>query len=67
MYIMPYVGTVDKDTAEAVPLYYARTLLEPIHNTRRNVTCDDWFTSIPICDKLRKEYGLTLVGTVRKK
>lgn len=63
---IPYVGTVDKDPAEAVPSYYVRKLSEPIYHTGRNITCDNWFTSIPICDKLRKEFGLTIVGTIRK-
>lgn len=52
---IPYVGTVDKNAAEAVPSYYVRKLTEPIYNTGRNITCDNWFTSIPICDTLRKK------------
>lgn len=50
---IPYCGTVtNKDPNESVPSYYVRKLSEPIYNTGRNITCDRWFTSIPICDKL---------------
>ncbi|XP_071564529.1 piggyBac transposable element-derived protein 4-like [Temnothorax nylanderi] len=63
---IPYVGIVDKDSIETVPSYYIRKLSEPIYHSGRNITCDDWFTSIPICDKMKKDYNLTMVGTIRK-
>ena len=63
---IPYVGKVDKLPEESVPSYYVRKLCEPIYNSGRNVTCDNWFTSIPICDKLKTDYNLTMVGTLKK-
>lgn len=63
---LPYVGKVNKLAKESVPSYYVRKLCEPIYHRERNVTCDNWFTSIPICDKLNEVYGLTLLGTVQK-
>lgn len=60
-----------KDTtataASTVPLAerYLLTLSGPIHQLRRTVVCDNWFTSIPAAEKLI-EKGVTLVGTLRK-
>jgi len=40
-------------------------LVEPIFGTNRNITGDNWFTSMPLIISL-KEKKLTYVGTVRK-
>lgn len=40
-------------------------LIEPIVNTGRNVTMDNWFTSLPLCQSLL-EKKLTVVGTIKK-
>lgn len=63
---IPYCGPVNKEANESVPSYYVRELTKSIYNSGRNITCDNWFTSVPICDKLRTDYNLTLVGTIRK-
>lgn len=41
-------------------------LVEPLKNSRRNITFDNWFSSYPLVTKLLKNYGLTSVGTLRK-
>lgn len=61
----PYVGQVRKNTDESVPTYYVRSFTEPIHGTNRNITCDNWFTSIPLVDTMMN-LKLTVVGTLRK-
>lgn len=40
-------------------------LVEPIAGTNRNLTCDNWFTSVPLAERLLQEKQLTLVGTIR--
>lgn len=64
---MPYVGAViDKDDKESVPEYYVRKLSEPIYGSYRNITMDNWFTSIPMAQKMLVERKLTILGTLRK-
>ncbi|GBP11115.1 hypothetical protein EVAR_79772_1 [Eumeta japonica] len=41
------------------------TLTEPIHGTNRNLTCDNWFTSISVAKELL-EKKVTIVGALRK-
>ena len=43
-----------------------KRLVEPIRNSKRNVTCDNWFTSIPLISTLYNDYKLTFLGTIRK-
>lgn len=40
-------------------------LVEPIKKSGRNITADNWFTSIPLIEKLTK-LELSYVGTIRK-
>ncbi|XP_018404606.1 PREDICTED: piggyBac transposable element-derived protein 4-like [Cyphomyrmex costatus] len=63
---LPYVGKVPANRGESVPSYYVRKLSEPIYNTSRNITCDNWFSSVEIFNSMRIDHGLTMVGTVRK-
>ncbi|KAJ8943576.1 hypothetical protein NQ314_009701 [Rhamnusium bicolor] len=41
-------------------------LCEPIKDSGRNLTIDNWFTSVPLVEKLYKEYTLTVIGTIQK-
>ncbi|KAG8223927.1 hypothetical protein J437_LFUL003735 [Ladona fulva] len=40
-------------------------MVEPILGTCRNVTVDNWFTSVPLAEDLLQS-KLTLVGTIKK-
>lgn len=41
-------------------------LIEPISGSNRNLTCDNWFTSFNLVNKLFKEHKITFVGTIKK-
>ncbi|XP_046739030.1 uncharacterized protein LOC124407196 [Diprion similis] len=62
----PYVGKVTTEPDESVPSYYLRKLSEPLHGTSRNLTCDKWFSSIEIFDKMLQDHSLTMVGTIKR-
>lgn len=40
-------------------------LVRPVEKTNRNVTGDNWFSSIELVQELKKRGNLTYVGTVR--
>ncbi|CAK1589639.1 unnamed protein product [Parnassius mnemosyne] len=43
-----------------------KRMIEPISGTGRNVTMDNWFTSVPLAEDLLTNHNLTVVGTLRK-
>src|SRR5215469_12461049 len=48
------------------PVDVVERMISPISGSGRNVTVDNWFTSIPLAMKLLKDHNLTLLGTIRK-
>ncbi|XP_067633731.1 piggyBac transposable element-derived protein 4-like [Eurosta solidaginis] len=63
---MPYLGK-GTDTG-GLPLGedFVKELTRSIHGSNRNVTIDNWFTSIPLEKQLLQQpYKLTIVGTLR--
>lgn len=69
IYAVPYLGKnteiVQRD--EAIPEYYFRLVTEPIYNSNRSVTCDNWYTSIPLLLRMFKEpFNIKVTGTLRK-
>ncbi|CAK1589287.1 unnamed protein product [Parnassius mnemosyne] len=62
---MPYLGKGTQTNGLPLGEYYVKELTKPIHGSNRNVTCDNWFTSISLAKSLLQEpYKLTLVGTI---
>lgn len=41
-------------------------MCEPIHNSGRNFTIDNWFSSIEVMKRMLMQYRLTIVGTFRR-
>lgn len=62
---IPYIGKEERTSNLPIPTQYVLKLTEPIQDTNRNVTMDNWFTSVPLAVELLK-HGLTMVGTLRK-
>src|SRR5215469_8524374 len=65
---IPYLGKKGK-TTEATKLglghFFTKKLTKPYHFTNRNVTTDNWFTSVNLVEDLKNNCGMTLVGTIR--
>jgi len=62
---LPYISNVKTESLGKYPSYYVNKISEPIYNTCRNITCDSWFTSIPLVDTMREKVSLTMVGSIR--
>ncbi|CAK1594957.1 unnamed protein product [Parnassius mnemosyne] len=63
---LPYIGRATDTGGLPQGEYYLKELSRPIHGTNRNVTCDNWFTSVSLAKALLAEpYKLTIVGTLR--
>lgn len=61
----PYLG---KDTnTSGLPLgtFFTKDLTKTIHGSGRNVTMDNWFTSVPLAKDMMNNHNLTIVGTLR--
>ena len=48
------------------PADVVKRLIQPISHTGRNVTFDNWFTSVTLAEEILKEHKITIVGTIRK-
>lgn len=49
----------------SIPTQTVLTLIEPIANSNRNITGDNWFTSLELVEELQRQ-NLTYVGTIRR-
>lgn len=63
---MPYIGKATKTNGLPQGEFYVKELSRSLHGSNRNITCDNWFTSVPLAKSLLLQpYNLTLVGTIR--
>lgn len=63
----PYLGKGTKTDGLPVANYFVKELTKSVHGSNRNVTMDNWFTSVRLADELLEEpYKLTMLGTIRK-
>uniref|UniRef100_A0A1B6KLU3 PiggyBac transposable element-derived protein domain-containing protein n=1 Tax=Graphocephala atropunctata TaxID=36148 RepID=A0A1B6KLU3_9HEMI len=62
----PYLGKQTTPRDVPVSEYFVKKLISPYNGTNRNLTMDNWFTSIPLVDELKEApFNITVVGTVR--
>lgn len=62
----PYLGKQNTTVQGPLSQYYVKKLTAPFHGSNRNLTMDNWFTTVPLADELLKDpYKLTLLGTIR--
>ncbi|XP_022824855.1 piggyBac transposable element-derived protein 4 [Spodoptera litura] len=59
------IGLTAQEKKFLVPTQCVLRLTKPIHGTNRNVTADNWFSSIELVDQLSSR-KLTYVGTLKK-
>ena len=53
-------------SGEPLPFKYVRELTETIHGIGRNVTMNNWFTSVPLAKEMASRYNIKIFGTLRK-
>ncbi|CAG5058124.1 unnamed protein product [Parnassius apollo] len=61
-----YLGKGSCPTNVPAAHFFTLKLTETIHGTNPNLTCDNWFTSIPAAKELLQKQ-VNLVGTLRRK
>ncbi|XP_025196199.1 piggyBac transposable element-derived protein 4-like [Melanaphis sacchari] len=63
-----YVGTQPDGPfkCDNSPSSIVKRLISTISKTGRNITMDNWYTSIPLAIDLLENHKLTIVGTIRK-
>lgn len=68
MNLETYVGTQPEGPFRQSnsPMDVVMRLAEPVKGSNRNLTADNWFSSVPLGKKLLEEMKLTFVGTLRK-
>ena len=63
---LPYIGRQpDQPRQSHVGANVVLELLEPLYDSHRNVTIDNFFTSVALAKELQKK-NLTVIGTLRK-
>ena len=64
----PYLGkSTQPNGGRPLADYFVELLTAPIYGTNRNFTMDNWFTNVPLADRLiSRPYTMTIVGTIRK-
>ena len=62
----PYIGRQpDQERQTQIGASVVLELLQPLYGSNRNVTIDNFFTSVPLAKELQMK-NLTLIGTLRK-
>ncbi|XP_055843633.1 piggyBac transposable element-derived protein 4 [Episyrphus balteatus] len=63
---IPYLGKGTNTKGMPLAEYIVKEITRSIHGSNRNVTTDNWFTTVPLAKQLLQQpYKLTIVGTLR--
>ena len=49
---MPYIGKATNTNGIPQGEFYVKELSKPLHDSNRNITCDNWFNSVPLAKSL---------------
>ena len=64
--VIPYLGKGTDTQRQPLATFFIKEITSTLHGSNRNITMDNWFTSVPLAQELlRAPYNLTLVGTLR--
>lgn len=63
---IPYTGKGCSPKNVPAAQYFVEKLVSTVSGSKRNITMDNWFTSVPLFLNLRKKHSLTALGTVKK-
>lgn len=64
----PYLGKQERNERGDVPLAESVVLklIQPVRRHGYNICCDNFFTSLPLAEKLAMQHKISIVGTIRK-
>lgn len=63
---IPYLGKGCVPPKVATGQYFVLELVKTLKGINRNITKDNWFTSVPLVQLLLNEYKLIFANTVKK-
>lgn len=63
---MPHLGKGSTPPNIPAATFITLELIQPVSGTNRQLTMDNWFTSIPLAKKLLEDHKITVIGTIRK-
>ncbi|XP_039296209.1 uncharacterized protein LOC120353426 [Nilaparvata lugens] len=66
MNAIPYIEKKLNTEGKHQASFFVEKLSQPIHDTNRNITDDNWFSSVPLFNDMLKNHKLTMVGTLCK-
>jgi len=63
---IPYLGKGSNPSNTPAGTYFTKRLVQHIAGSCRNITADNWFSSIALADELLQEFSVTFIGTIKK-
>ncbi|XP_039280831.1 piggyBac transposable element-derived protein 4-like [Nilaparvata lugens] len=63
---IPYTGKKMNTGGQPQAAFFVEKLSETIQGSNRNITVDNWFSSVPLFNDMLSKYNLTMVGKKNK-